>query len=47
MKTIDITPSPEGIRHNIQLFEEQIAKSEHLIKVGSGRSSPTRSAAST
>jgi len=33
MKTIDITPTPEGMRHSIQLFEEQIAKSEHLIKV--------------
>ena len=33
METIDITPTPEGLRHSIQLFEEQIAKSEHLIKV--------------
>ena len=33
MDTIDLTPTPEGMRHSIQLFEEQIAKSEHLIKV--------------
>jgi hypothetical protein len=33
MTTIDITPTPEGMRHSIQLFEDQIAKSEHLIKV--------------
>jgi len=33
METIDITPTLKGIRHSIELFEEQIAKSEHLIKV--------------
>jgi len=33
METIDLTPSPEGVRHSIKLFEEQIEKSEHLIKV--------------
>ena len=33
MVTIDLTPTPEGLRHSIELFEEQIAKSEHLIKV--------------
>ena len=33
METIDLTPTPEGLRHSIQLFEEQIAKSEHFIKV--------------
>jgi len=33
MTTIDIAPTPEGMRHSIQLFEEQIRKSEHLIKV--------------
>ncbi len=33
MKTIDIAPTPEGMWHSIQLFEEQIKKSEHLIKV--------------
>jgi len=33
MTTIDIAPTPEGMRHSIQLFEEQIKKSEHLIKV--------------
>ena len=33
MVTIDITPTQEGMRHSIQLFEEQIKKSEHLIKV--------------
>src|SRR6266545_7889496 len=33
MATIDIAPTPEGMRHSIQLFEEQIKKSEHLIKV--------------
>lgn len=33
METIDLTPTPEGIRRSIQLFEEQIGKSEHLIKV--------------
>ena len=31
--TIDITPTKEGVRHSIQLFEEQVSKSEHLIKV--------------
>jgi len=33
METIDITPTPEDMRQSIQLFEEQIEKSEHLIKV--------------
>ena len=33
MDTIDLTPTPEGLRHSIQRFEEQIAKSEHLIRV--------------
>ena len=33
MDTIDLTPTPEGLRHSIQRFEEQIEKSEHLIKV--------------
>ncbi len=33
METIDLTPTPEALRHSIQLFEEQIEKSEHLIKV--------------
>src|SRR6266542_6175718 len=33
MTTIDIAPTPEGVRHSIQLFEEQIKTSEHLIKV--------------
>ncbi|HWO72511.1 MAG TPA: hypothetical protein VNN21_03045 [Dehalococcoidia bacterium] len=33
MQTIDITPTPEGMAHSIKLFDEQIAKSEHLIKV--------------
>ena len=33
METIDLAPTPEGMRQSIQLFEEQIEKSEHLIKV--------------
>ena len=33
METVDLTPTPEGMRHSIQLFEEQIEESEHLIKV--------------
>jgi len=33
MTTIDLTPTPEGMRHSVELFEEQIAKSQHLIKV--------------
>ncbi len=33
MTTIDITPTRGVMAHSIQLFEEQIAKSEHLIKV--------------
>jgi tagatose-1,6-bisphosphate aldolase non-catalytic subunit AgaZ/GatZ len=33
METIDLAPTPEGMRQSIQLFEEQIAKSEHLIEV--------------
>ena len=31
--TIDITPTKEGLRQSARLFEEQIARSEHLIKV--------------
>jgi hypothetical protein len=31
--TIDITPTQEGLKQSVRLFEEQIAKSEHLIKV--------------
>ncbi len=31
--TIDITPTREGLTQSVRLFEEQIAKSEHLIKV--------------
>lgn len=31
--TIDITPTAEGRSHSMRLFAEQIAKSEHLIKV--------------
>jgi hypothetical protein len=31
--TIDITPTREGLRQSVQLFEDQIAKSEHLIRV--------------
>lgn len=31
--TIDITPTREGLRQSVQLFEGQIAKSEHLINV--------------
>jgi hypothetical protein len=31
METIDMTP--EGVRRSIQLFEEQIERSEHLIRV--------------
>ncbi len=30
---IDITPTQEGLRQSVRLFEDQIAKSEHLIKV--------------
>lgn len=30
---IDLTPTPEAVRDSIHLFEEQIARSEHLIKV--------------
>jgi hypothetical protein len=33
MDSIDLTPTPEGLRHSIQRFEEQIEKSEQLIKV--------------
>lgn len=33
MDTINLTPTPDGIRHSIRLFEEQIARSEHLIRV--------------
>jgi hypothetical protein len=33
METIDLTPTPEGVRRSIQLFEEQIQRSEHLIRV--------------
>jgi hypothetical protein len=31
LNTIDVTPTPEGLRHSIQLFEAQIKQSEHLI----------------
>jgi hypothetical protein len=31
--TIDITPTQEGLRRSVRLFEDQITKSEHLIKV--------------
>ena len=31
--TIDITPTPEALRHSVQLFETQITKSQHLIDV--------------
>jgi hypothetical protein len=33
LKAIDVTPTPEGLRHSVQLFEAQIKTSEHLIKV--------------
>ena len=33
MDTIDLTPTPDGLRFSIQLFEEGIARSEHLIRV--------------
>ncbi len=33
LNTIDVTPTPEGLRHSVQLFEAQIKTSEHLIKV--------------
>ena len=33
MDTIDLTPTPDGIRLSIRLFEEQIQRSEHLIRV--------------
>ena len=33
MDTIDLTPTPDGIRFSIQLFEEHIQRSEHLIRV--------------
>ncbi len=33
LKAIDVTPTPEGLRHNVQLFEAQIETSEHLIEV--------------
>jgi hypothetical protein len=33
METIDMTPTPEGVWRSIQLFEEQIERSEHLIRV--------------
>lgn len=33
METIDLTPTPGGVRCSIQLFEEQIQRSEHLIRV--------------
>ncbi|MPZ50646.1 MAG: hypothetical protein GEU75_15340 [Dehalococcoidia bacterium] len=33
MDTIDLTPTPDGIRHSIRLFEEEITRSEHLIRV--------------
>ena len=31
--TIDITLTQEGLRQSVRLFEDQIAKSEHFIKV--------------
>jgi hypothetical protein len=31
-RTIDLTPTPEGLRHSIALFNEQITKSEALIE---------------
>jgi hypothetical protein len=33
MDTIDLTPTPEGIRHSILLFEQTIAHFEHLFRV--------------
>ena len=33
LNTIDVTPTPEGLRHSVQLFEAQIKQSEQLIKV--------------
>ena len=33
MDTIDLTPTPDGIRFSIQLFEEHIQRSVHLIRV--------------
>jgi hypothetical protein len=33
LNTIDVTPTPEGLRHSVQLFEAQIKQSGHLIKV--------------
>ena len=33
LNTIDVTPTAEGLRHSVQLFEAQIKTSEHLIKV--------------
>jgi tagatose-1,6-bisphosphate aldolase non-catalytic subunit AgaZ/GatZ len=33
LQTIDMTPTPEALRRSVQLFEAQIKKSEHLIKV--------------
>lgn len=33
MDTIDLTPTPEGLRMSIRLFEQTIAHSEHLIRV--------------
>ena len=32
--TIDITPTPEALRHSVQLFETQITKSQRLMDVG-------------
>ena len=33
MDTINLTPTPDGIRLSIKLFEQTIAHSEHLIHV--------------
>ncbi len=33
MDTINLTPTPDGIRHSIRLFEDHIQRSEHLIRV--------------
>lgn len=33
MDTINLTPTPDGIRHSIKLFGETIQRSEHLIRV--------------
>jgi hypothetical protein len=33
MQKIDLTPTPDGLRMSIRLFEQTIAHSEHLIRV--------------